>query len=169
MSLTNKINKAQVLSQETIDEIEHWLKKFPKDKRESAIIPALQASQKQNQGYLTDNLITEVAHYLQVPRAAVFEVATFYSLFNLKPVGKHQIFVCTNIACMLCGCEKIVDYLKTKLNIELGETTEDKKFTLKSVECLAACGGAPMMQIDEVYYENLTPEKVDKILEAFDT
>jgi NADH-quinone oxidoreductase subunit E len=109
-----------------------------------------------------------VAAYLGMPKIAVYEVATFYTLFDLQPVGKHKISVCTNISCMLNGSDQIVDYLQKKLDVKLGETTKDGKFTVRSVECLAACGGAPMMQIGREYHENLTPEKIDNILASLE-
>jgi len=105
---------------------------------------------------------------MNIPMAEVYEVATFYSMYNLKPVGRHQINVCTNISCMLRGSGGIVAHLEGKLGIKLGETTPDGRFTLKEVECLAACGGAPMMQIGGKYHEDLTPARVDEILKGLD-
>ena len=120
--------------------------------------------QKRNKGWLTTELMDLVADYLQIDRIIVYEVANFYSLFDLKPVGRHKIYVCTNLSCMLRGSEDVVNYLQEKLCVGLNQTTADGKFTLRAAECLAACGGAPMMQIDEEYHENLTPEKINKIL-----
>ena len=105
-----------------------------------------------------------VAELLGMRPIQVYEVASFYSMYDLKPIGKHKVSVCTNISCMLCGSDAIVKHLELRLGVKLGETTPDKKFTLKEVECLAACGGAPMFQIGKTYYENLTPQKVDEIL-----
>jgi NADH-quinone oxidoreductase subunit E len=109
-----------------------------------------------------------VAEYLNMPAISVYEVATFYSMYELAPVGRHKICVCTNISCMLCGSDEIVAHLENTLGIRLGETTPDKRFTLKEVECLGACCGAPMFQIGHTYYENLTPAKVDEILAKLD-
>jgi NADH-quinone oxidoreductase subunit E len=109
-----------------------------------------------------------VADYLDMPKISVYEVASFYSLFNLKEVGQYQLHVCTNISCMLQGSEKIVAHLKKRLGIEMGETTSDKRFTLKGVECLAACQGAPVMQCNQKYYEHLTPQKIDELLESLE-
>ena len=107
-----------------------------------------------------------VADYLKIPHIEAYEVATFYDMYNLKPIGKHKICVCTNISCMLRGSDKIIDYLKNRLKIDVNETTADGKFTLREVECLAACCGAPMCQIDDKkYHENLTPEKMGEILD----
>lgn len=156
-----------LLSQEIRNEIDQWLKKYPDDQKQSAVMTALRLVQDKH-GWLSNELMDAVADYLEMPKIAVYEVATFYSMYDLKPVGKHKICVCTNISCMLRGSEKITDHLKEKLNIKLGETTEDGKFTLKEVECLGACVGAPMMQIGNQYYEHLTPEKVDEILETLE-
>ena len=136
--------------------------------KQSAVMGALKIVQEANGGYLTTELMDAVAEYLEMAPIAVYEVATFYSMYELKPVGKHKICVCTNISCMLCGSDDIVAHLKQKLNIGFGETSADKKFTLKEVECLGACGGAPMMQIGKTYYENLSSEKIDEILAKLD-
>jgi NADH-quinone oxidoreductase subunit E len=109
-----------------------------------------------------------VADYLDMPSISVYEVATFYSMYELKPVGKHKICICTNISCMLCGSDDVVAHFRKRLNIGLGETTADGRITLKEVECLGACVGAPMLQIGEHYYENLTPESIDQILDGLD-
>ena len=129
---------------------------------------ALHIAQDANGGSLTTEVMDAIADYLEMPRIAVYEVATFYSMYELKSVGKYKIAVCTNISCMLCGSDEIVDHLNNKLGIKFGETTPDKKFSLKEVECLGACGGAPMFQIGKQYYENLTAEKVDQILDGLE-
>jgi NADH-quinone oxidoreductase subunit E len=107
-----------------------------------------------------------LASYLSIPAISVYEVATFYTMFDLEPVGKHKISVCTNISCMLCGSEEIMNHLQNKLNIKAGQTTEDGLITLKEVECLGACVGAPMLLLDKQYHEHLTPEKIDQILQG---
>ncbi len=145
-------------------EIDKVIAKFPADQRESAIISALMIVQKNNKNYLTTELMDQVADYIGMPRIAVYEVATFYSMLNLAPVGRHTISLCTNVSCMLRGSEDIAKHLCDKLKIKLNETTPDGKVTLHEVECLAACGGSPMMQVDDTYHENLTVAKVDKIL-----
>lgn len=109
-----------------------------------------------------------IAEYLDMRPIAVYEVATFYSMYELEPVGKHKICVCTNISCMLLGSDTVVDHLSDKLGINLGETTTDGRFTLKEVECLGACVNAPVIQIGDKYYENLTEEKIDQVLEGLD-
>lgn len=157
-----------MLSEKAKAHIDHWLTKYPSDQKQSAVIGALHVVQDENNGYLTEDLLNEVADYLDMPRIAIYEVATFYCMFDLTPVGRYKINVCTNISCMLCDCQKIVDHLKQKLQINFGETTSDGKFTLKNAECLAACANAPVMQVNGKYYENLTEEKVNQILETLE-
>ncbi len=160
--------KTQLLSEKTTKAIDHWLEKFPVDQRRSALLAALHIMQEENDGHLTQELLDAVADYLQIPRIAAYEVATFYSMYEFEPVGKHKICVCTNISCMLNGSEEIVSHLKEKLAIDFGETTKDGRFTLKEVECLGACVNAPMMQVNKDYHERLTTEKVDQILEGME-
>jgi len=167
MNEQERARKIALLSTETVAEIEHWLRKYPADQRLSAMLSALRAAQHQNHGYLTTDLMDAVALYLGVPEIAAYEVATFYSMFETKPVGQHSISICTNISCWLMGSERIVEHVENRLGIKTGESTPDGKFFLKcEEECLAACDGGPMMQVDHVYYERLTPEKVDEILDA---
>jgi NADH-quinone oxidoreductase subunit E len=155
------------LSAEVRAEIDHWIAKFPPGRQRSAVIGALHAAQHENHGYLTPEIMDAVAEYLELPPIQVYEVATFYSMFETKPVGRHSISVCTNISCMLRGADEIVAHVEQKLGIKTGQSTPDGKFYLKrEEECLAACCGAPMMMVDHVYHENLTPETVDEILEA---
>jgi NADH-quinone oxidoreductase subunit E len=156
----------QVLSDETRREIDHWVAKFPPDRKRSAVIGALHAAQHQNHGYLTTPLMDEVAAYLGLPPIQVYEVASFYSMFETKPCGRKHISVCTNISCMLRGADAIVTAVEAKLGIRTGESTPDGQFYLKQEEeCLAACNNAPMMMIDHVYYENLRPETVGGIID----
>lgn len=158
-----------ILSEHARSEIDEWLKKYPEDRKQSAVLAALREAQHQNQGYLTTELMDAVAEYLGMPDIAVYEVASFYSMFETKPVGHHSISVCTNISCMLMGSEEIVNHIEKKLGIKTGDSTEDGKIFLKcEEECLAACCGGPMMMIDHKYYENLTPDKVDDILDGLD-
>ena len=152
------------LSDAVRQKIDQWMTRYPAEQKRSAVLAALHYAQAENNNWLPEAAMDAVADYLDMPRIAVYEVATFYTLFNLKPVGKHIINVCTNISCMLSGCDKIVDHLKDRLHINVNETTPDGKFTLREVECLAACAAAPMFQIGKKYYENLTPQKVDAIL-----
>lgn len=157
----------QLLSEHTRHEIDGWVARFPEGKQRSAVIAALRAAQHQNNGFLTAELMDAVAAYLSLPAIQVYEVASFYSMFETKPVGRLHISVCTNIACMLCGSDRIVAHIEKKLGIKTGESTPDLKFYLKrEEECLAACNNAPMMMVDHVYYENLTPESVDRVLDG---
>ena len=155
------------LSAHVREEIDHWVAKFPPTRQRSAIIGALHAAQHENHGFLTPEIMTAVAEYLSLPPIQVFEVASFYSMFETKPVGRHSISVCTNISCMLRGADAIVAQVEKKLGIKTGQSTPDGKFYLKQEEeCLAACCGAPMLMIDHVYHENLTPDSVGAILDA---
>lgn len=160
---------ADQLSSHLKEEIDHWVAKFPPEQKRSAVISALQAAQHENEGYLTSELMDSVADYLELPPIQVYEVATFYSMFETEPVGRHCVSVCTNISCMLRGSDEIVAHLENKLGIKLGESTADGRVFLKrEEECLAACCGAPMMMVDHVYHEDLTPEKVDEIIDGLE-
>jgi len=157
--------KTGLLSEHTRAEIDHWVGKFPPGRQRSAVISALRAAQEQNQGFLTPDLMDAVAEYLQMPPIQVYEVASFYSMFETHPCGRHHVSVCTNISCMLRGGEDIAAYVEKKLGIRTGQSTPDGRIFLKrEEECLAACTGAPMMMVDHVYHEYLTPDKVDRIL-----
>ncbi len=167
MSMTPE-RKAERLSAHIVEEIDHWLARYPQDQRQSAVLGALRAVQHE-QGYLSTEMMDAVADYIGMPEIAVYEVASFYSMFNLQPVGRHEISVCNNISCMLRGAEDMIAHLEARLGIKLGESTPDGKiFLKKEEECLAACAGGPMMQVDHVYYENLTIEKIDEILDQLD-
>ena len=146
--------------------IDHWVNKYPVDQKQSAVMSALMIVQEQmGDGSLTKPLIAAVADYLDMPRIAAYEIATFYSMYEHSPVGRHRIYLCTNISCKLRGSDDLVAHLEQRLGIKLGGTTSDQRFTLKPVECLGACIGAPMCQINKDYYEYLTPEKLDEILD----
>ena len=158
-----------LLSEHVREEIEHWKARFPEDRQRSAVIGALHAVQHENNGYLTPELMDAVAEYLALPNIQVYEVATFYSMFQTKPVGRHNVAICTNVSCMLRGAEEIVEHVETRLGVKLGESTEDGRIYLKrEEECLAACCGAPMMMVNHDYYENLTKDRVDEILDGLD-
>lgn len=145
--------------------IDEWAAKYPEDRKQSAVLAALREVQHENHGFLTTELMDAVAAYLGLPRIAVYEVASFYSMFETRPVGHHSISVCTNISCMLRGGDELLAHVEKRLGIKTGQSTADGRIYLKpEEECLAACCGAPMMMVDHVYHENLTPEKVDEIL-----
>ncbi len=159
--------KADLLSAHVREKIDVWTAKHPPDQKVSAVISALREVQHENGGYLTVELMDAVADYLDMPSIAVYEVATFYSMLQTQPVGRHAISVCTNISCMLRGSDRIVEHVEKKLGIKRGQSTPDGRFFLNhEEECLAACTGAPMMQVDHEYYVDLTPEKVDEILDS---
>ena len=158
-----------ILSKHTLEEIDGWLKRYPADKKKSAVLAALTATQHQNNGFLTTELMDAVAAYLELSKIEVYEVASFYSMYELNPVARNNIAVCTNVCCMLMGSDTIVDHLEKKLDIKLGESTADGRIYLKKEEeCLAACAGGPMMQVNHKYYTDLTPEKVDEIIDGLE-
>ena len=155
------------LSAHLREEIDRWVAKFPADRKRSAVISALHAAQHENHGHLTAPLMDAIAAYLGLPPVQVYEVAAFYSMFETHPVGRHHVSVCTNISCMLRGGEEVLGHIEKKLGIKVGESTADGRIFLKrEEECLAACTGAPMMMVDHVYHEDLTPEKIDAVLDA---
>jgi NADH-quinone oxidoreductase subunit E len=138
--------------------------RYPEGKHKSALLPLLHLAQEQNNNWLSTEAMDCVATVLNIQPIEVYEVATFYSMYNLKPVGKHLLEVCQTGPCMVSGADEIIDYIKQKLNIGVGETTADGLFTLKTVECLGACGYAPMLQLGETYREHLTKEKIDLLI-----
>lgn len=157
----------QYVTAEGMHEIDLWIAKYPVHEQQSAVMSALRIVQDE-QGYLTKDMMDAVADYLNMPAIAVYEVASFYTMYEHKPHGRHLLNVCTSISCKLRGAGKLVDILEKKLAIKMGETTEDGRFTLRSVECLAACVNAPMMQVDKEYHEKLTAENIDAVLEQYE-
>lgn len=152
-----------ILPADIRERIDQWLLRYPPEQRRSGVFEALRLVQERH-GQLTPPLMDAVADYLGITKIAVYEVATFYTMYYLEPVGKHVIDVCTNISCSLNGAEKILEHFEKRLGISVNETTQDGRFTLKEVECLGACIRAPVCQIGKKYYESLTNEKVDEIL-----
>jgi len=153
------------LSHHTREVIDHWVAKYPPDRQQSAVLAALTEAQHENGGHLTVALMDEVADYLDMPRIAVYEVASFYSMLETKPVGRHSVSVCTNLSCWLRGADALVAHVEKKLGVKTGQSTPDGRVYLKrEEECLAACCGAPMMMVDHKYYEDLTPSKIDEVL-----
>lgn len=150
-----------MFNDENLKKLEELKKRYPTNK--ALTLPALWLAQEQF-GWISEDIMRYIADLIHVPYNHVYSVASFYTMYNKKPVGKYHIQICTNISCQLMGSENIIQYLCKKLEINLGNTTSDGKFTLSEVECLGACGGAPAMQINDEYYEKLTPEKIDKIL-----
>ena len=161
--------KPAALSDHAREAIDQWVAKFPQGRQRSAVIEALRIAQHENKGFLTADLMDAVAEHLDLPKIQVYEVATFYSIFETEPCGERHISVCTNISCWLRGSDEIVEHIEKRLGVKTGESTADGRFFLKcEEECLAACNNAPMMMIDHVYYEHLTPDKVDQILDEFE-
>jgi NADH-quinone oxidoreductase subunit E len=159
-------SNVRLLSEATRKEIDHWVAKFPPGRQRSACIAALRAVQEQNHGFLTPELMDAVAEYLHLPPVQVYENATFYSMFEVHPCGRHHVSICTNISCMLNGGEELLAHAERRLGIHANESTPDGRIFLKrEEECLAACTGAPMMMVDHVFHEQLTPESLDKILD----
>ena len=159
----------QILTAHTLEEIAEWELRYPPEHKKSALLAALRAAQHQNNGFLTVPLMDAVAEKLELSKIEVYEVASFYSMYELNPVGRHNVAVCTNVCCMLMGSDTILGHLQKKLGIKLGESTSDGRIYLKvEEECLAACVGGPMMQVDHKYYTDLTPEKVDEIIDALE-
>jgi len=163
-------NSAKILHQfmpeKRMHEINQWIAKYPEDQRQSAVMSTLMIVQEEH-GYLTATLMDAIADYLDMAPIAVYEVASFYTMYEHQPVGKHLVNVCTNISCLLRGSAGVMTHLEKKLGIKVGETTDDGRFTLRSVECLGACVNAPMMQVDKDYHENLTAESIDAVLEQY--
>jgi len=163
------VSETSVLSAHVREEIDHWVARFPEGRQRSAVLAALRAAQHENDGYLTPELMDGVAAYLDLPPVQVYEVATFYSMFETEPCGRHHVSICTNVSCMLRGADDLLRHVEQKLGIKVGESTPDGRiFLKKEEECLAACCGAPMMMVDHVYHENLTPGKIDQLLEELD-
>ena len=155
-----------MLEHKTVKKIQAETEKYPEGRQQSAILYALNLVQHDNNGFLTTKLMDEVAELLEMPKVSVYEVATFYSMLETTPCGRNNVAICTNISCMLRGSDDIVKHVEGKLGIKLGESTEDGRIYLKKEEeCLAACCGAPMMQVNHIYHENLTINKVDEILD----
>lgn len=168
--MTELKRKSDLLSHHEREEIDSWLKRYPDDRKQSALLAALRAVMHEDH-YVSVEKMDAVADYLGLPAIAVYEVASFYSMYELdkKSAAKYSISVCTNVSCMLCGSDKILEHIENKLGVKLGQATPDGKFFIKmEEECLAACSSAPMMQVNHVYHTHLTPEKVDQILDGLE-
>lgn len=156
---------AIAFSQEKLNKVAEIIARYPEGKQKSALIPVLHLAQEEFGGWLDVPIMDYVASLLSIKPIEVYEVATFYTMFNMKPVGKYVLEVCQTGPCMLCGSDQIIEHIKNKLGIKEGETTADGLFTLKPAECLGACGYAPMMQLGKFYKEHLTIEKVDRLID----
>ena len=154
-------------SEEALAECRKIMKRYPEGKHKSALLPILHIAQAENNGWLSSATMDKVAEIMNIKPIEVYEVASFYSMYNLKPVGKCVLEVCRTVPCWLNGADDLVTYLEKKLNIKAGETTKDGMFTIKTVECLGSCGTAPMLQCGASFHENLTLEKVDTLLDEY--
>ena len=164
--MSESASKIHLLTEHTRHEIDGWVARFPEGKQRSAVLSSLRFAQEQNNGFLTPDLMDAVAEYLSLPPIQVYEVASFYSMFETHRCGRHHVSVCTNIACMLNGSDQVVAYIEKKLGIKTGESTPDGRIFLKQEEeCLAACTGAPMMMVDHHFHEYLTPESIDRVID----
>ena len=162
-------NGETMLTEKTLESIDHWVAKFPADKKRSALIQALMAAQEQNGGWISRELTESVARYLELPPVWAHEIVSFYSMLFDQPVGRHKVNMCTNISCWLNGAEDLVAHAEKKLGVKLGETTGDGRISfVREEECLAGCCGAPMMVVDGHYHENLDIEKMDAILDGLE-
>jgi NADH-quinone oxidoreductase subunit E len=164
--MTKQATGKTCLSQDILNQIDAWIIKYPAEQRQSAVMAALMYVQDAF-GYISEESMNDVANYLNMPLIAVCEVASFYSMYRLRPSGKNHIDVCTNISCQLNGADEILKCIEHDLEIKCGETTADGKFHLRKVECLGACANAPAMQINKDYHENLVPEKLREILSRY--
>jgi len=164
--MSESASKIHLLTEHTRHEIDGWVARFPEGKQRSAVLSSLRFAQEQNNGFLTPDLMDAVAEYLKLPSIQVYEVASFYSMFETHACGRHHVSVCTNISCMLNGSDQVVAYIENKLGIKTGESTPDGRIFLKrEEECLAACVGAPMMMVDHHFHEHLTPESIDRVID----
>ena len=161
----SEVNKPPLISDKLAQEIDRWLAKYPKERNQSAVMGALMAAQKENGGHLTPKLIEAVANYIKVFPMQAMEVATFYPMYEHKPVGKLKIEVCHNISCMLNGADEIVDFLKKELGVGLNEINEQKQISFKKVECLGACRDAPVVSLNGDYLEKATPETLKRVID----
>jgi NADH-quinone oxidoreductase subunit E len=159
-------NEVVVFSDSMMQQMNEVVKKFPQDKEKSALIRILHIAQAEY-GWVSVPVMNKIAEFLKIQAIEVYEVATFYTMFHLQPVGKHVLEVCRTGPCMLVGSDQIIDYIGDKLGIKVGETSQDGMFTLKTAECLGACGYAPMLQCGKKYHEHLTKERVDEIIASY--
>ena len=166
-STETTMDTANFIQGEVKARIDKWIATYPDGEKKSAVMPALRIVQETHHGYLTNDLMDQIAEYLEMTPMEVYEVATFYGNYEHQPVGEVKLCMCNSISCMLRGNQEIYDHLEKRLGVKPGEVTEDGKFSWKKVECLGACGGAPMMQVGKDYHENLTVEKIDNLLDEW--
>jgi NADH-quinone oxidoreductase subunit E len=168
LAVIHDVDKATLLTPELRAAIDEHVAKYPPEWKQSAVMPALTLVQEHNGGWLRRELMDEVAAYLDMPETAVYEVATFYAMYDLEPVGRHKVCVCNSISCMLGGAEELMHHIEEKYEVAPGGTTADGKLTFKEFECLGACRHAPVVMVDKTYHECVTPEAIDKIIDDLD-
>lgn len=168
LAVEHDVDKSELFTPEIREAIDAHIAKYPPEWKQSAVMPALSIVQDANGGWLTTELMDDVAAYLDMPAVSVYEVATFYGMYDLTPQGRHKVCVCNSISCMLNGSEELIEHVEHKYGVKVGETTSDGRFTLKEVECLGACRDAPAVLLDKVYHEKLTPESLDKLIDGLE-
>jgi len=168
LSVVSVRDKETLFTPEIRAEIDRHVAKYPAEWKQSAVMPALTLVQDWNGGWLSRELMDDVAAYLDMPQVAVYEVATFYGMYDLEPTAKHKVCVCNSISCMLCGSEELIEHVEKKYGVKPGDTTQDGRFTFKEVECLGACRHAPAVLVNKTYHENLSPDALDKLIEGLD-
>ncbi|MCG6940144.1 MAG: NADH-quinone oxidoreductase subunit NuoE [Thiohalocapsa sp.] len=168
LSVVHDVDKETLLTPELRAGIDKHVAKYPPEWKQSAVMPALTLVQDHNGGWLTRELMDQVAAYLDMPEVAVYEVASFYGMYDLEPVGRHKICVCNSISCMLGGAEALLEHIEKRHGVAPGETSKDGKFTVKEFECLGACRDAPVVMVDKTYHESVTPDAIDKIISKLD-
>ncbi|MBV5308307.1 NAD(P)H-dependent oxidoreductase subunit E [Chromatium okenii] len=161
-------DKSQFFTAEIRDAIDACISKYPPEWKQSAVMPVLTLVQDVNGGWLTRELMDDIATYLDMPAISVYEVATFYGMYNLKPQGKHKVCICNSVSCLLRGSEQLIHHIEHKYGVQQGETTADGRFTFKEVECLGACRDAPAVMLDKIYYENLSTDALDKLIDGLE-
>jgi len=169
LALVHDRDLSTLFTPEVRSAIDGWVAKYPPEWKQSAVMPALTLVQEWNGGWLSADLMDDVAAYLDMPSVAVYEVASFYSMYDVKPTARHKVCVCNSISCMLNGSEELIHHVEHKYQVKPGETTADGRFTFKEVECLGACRDAPAVLIGKTYYERLSPEALDKLIEGLET
>lgn len=168
LAVVHDVDKTRLLTPEIRAEIDTHVAKYPPEWKQSAVMPALTLVQDHNGGWLSKELMDQVAAYLDMPEVAVYEVATFYGMYDLEPVGRHKICVCNSVSCMLNGSEELLAHIERRHGVAPGETSKDGKFTVKEFECLGACRDAPAVLVDKTYHECVTTDDIDKIISKLD-
>jgi NADH-quinone oxidoreductase subunit E len=167
-AVVHDVDTSELFTSEIREAIDAHIAKYPPEWKPSAVMPALSILQDANGGWLTTELMDDLAAYLDMPAVSVYEVATFYGMYDLEPQGRHKVCVCNSISCMLNGSEELIEHVEHKYGVKAGGTTADGRFTLKEVECLGACRDAPAVLLDKVYHEKLTPESLDQLIDGLE-